>query len=201
MNAGNYETLLAEIQAKGYEHPDIVAKMNQMSEEEMDHYMMLELGNGNEEGARRIVDVFYDAYEYRFGDGYYPYIKPDNLSMDAHNVHVFQKDKHSWIQMTGPNIQGLDGEGGIRLLELLNGGTKENQMTAKLCLNRVKKTKDVVNVGANDLSPTEFACKVVDEMRSCGWAAQSDEILSYIGGGHKCTHIISRSGKVLYPKV
>jgi hypothetical protein len=113
---------------------------------------------------------------------------------------VFQKDKNNWIQLTGPTIQGLDGDGGVQLLEILNASkNEENQMIAKLCLNRVKKTTDVVNVSANDLLPTEFACKVVDEMRSCGWAAQADEILSYIGG-HNCTHIISRSGKVLYPK-
>jgi hypothetical protein len=201
MNAANYETLLAEIQAKGYEHPDIVAKMNQMSDEDIDTFIVFELGTGETDELRRIVDLYYDVYEYEVGDGYYPYDKDDKISRDARQVHVFQKDKNSWIQLTGPNIQGLDGDGGIKLLELLNGRTKENQMTAKLCLNRVKKTTDVVNVNANDLTPTEFACKVVDEMRSCGWAAQADEILSYTGGGHKCTHIISRSGKVLYPKV
>jgi len=198
MNAANYETLLAEIQTKGYEHPDIVAKMNQMSEEEMDHYIMFELGCSDTDEARRILDLYYDAYEYRFGDGYYPGDKQDGF--DSRQTHVFQKNKTSWIQLTGPTIQGLDGDNGVRLLEQLNASkNKESQMTAKLCLNRVKKTTDVVNVNANDLTPTEFACKVVDEMRSCGWAAQADEILSYIGG-HNCTHIISRSGKVLYPK-
>ena len=199
MNAGNYETLLAEIQAKGYEHPDIVAKMNQMSEEEMDHYMMFELGSSDTDEVRRILDLYYDAYEYRIGDGYYPCGKQSS-PCDAIQTHVFQKNKNNWIQLTGPTIQGLDGDGGIQLLEILNASkNEENQMIAKLCLNRVKKTTDVVNVSANDLLPTEFACKVVDEMRSCGWAAQADEILSYIGG-HNCTHIISRSGKVLYPK-
>ncbi len=63
MNAANYETLLAEIQAKGYEHPDIVAKMNQMSEEEIDHYMMFESGSSDTDEVRRILDLYYDAYE------------------------------------------------------------------------------------------------------------------------------------------
>lgn len=200
MNAANYETLLAEIQAKGNEHPDIVAKMNQMSDEEIDTFIVFELGTGETDEARRIVDLYYDVYEYEVGDGYYPGDKHDGF--DSRQTHVFQKNKNSWIQLTGPNIQGLDGHYGVRLLEQLNASkNEENQMTEKLCLNRVKKTTDVVNVSANDLLPTEFACKVVDEMRSCGWAAQADEILSYTGGGHKCTHIISRSGKVLYPKV
>jgi hypothetical protein len=101
--------------------------------------------------------------------------------------------------MTGPNIQGLDGDGGIKLLDLLNVSKEKNQMTAKLCLNRTNQTTDVVNVSANDLSPTVFACKIVDEMRSCGWAAQSDEILSYIGGD-TCSKIISMNRTVLYPK-
>lgn len=199
MNANDYETLLAEVQSKGYEHPDIVAKMNRMSEEEMDIYMMLELGCSDSDGERKILDLFYDAYEYKFGDGYYPGDKQED-SFDARQVHVFQKDKNSWVQLTGPNIQGLDGDYGVKLLKILNASNnKENQMTAKLCLNRIKKTTDVVRVNANDLTPAEFACKVVDEMRSCGWAAQSDEILSYIGG-HNCTHIISMNGTVLYPK-
>lgn len=199
MKASDYETLLVAIQASGYEDPDVVAKMNKMTDDEMDRYITLELGCSDSHGARRIVDVYYDAYEYKFGDGYFPYIKPDDLSMDAHHVHVFQMENNSWIQLTGPNIQGLDGDGGIRLLELLNA-IAENQMTAKLCLNRIKKTTDVVNVNANDLTSSEFACKVVDEMRSCGWGAQADEIISYIGG-NKCTRIMSMNGEVLYPKV
>lgn len=199
MNANDYQTLIAEVESKGYEHPDIVVKMNRMSDEEIDTYMVLELGCSDTDEARRIVDLYYDAYEYEIGDGYYPGDKRSS-PCDTRQVHVFQKDKNSWIQLTGPNIQGLDGDCGVKLLELLNASkNKENQMTAKLCLNRIKKTTDVVNVSANDLTPAEFACKVVDEMRSCGWAAQSDEILSYIGG-HNCTHIISMNGTVLYPK-
>jgi len=198
MNANDYQTLMAEVESKGYEHPDIVAKMNRMSNEEIDTYIVFELGCSDTDEARRIVDLYYDAYEYQIGDGYYPYDKEDKISRDDRKVHVFQKDKNRWIQLTGPIIQGLDGDGGVKLLERLNA-SKENQMTAKLCLNRIKKTTDVVGVNANDLTPTEFACKVVDEMRSCGWAAQSDEILSYVGG-HNCTHIISRDGTVLFPK-
>jgi hypothetical protein len=199
MNANDYQTLIDEVESKGYEHPDIVAKMNRMSEEEMDIYMMLELGCSDTDEARRILDLYYDSYEYRNGDGYYPGDKQED-GFNARQAHVFQKDKNSWIQLTGPVIQGLDGHYGVRLLEKLNASkNKENQMTAKLCLNRIKNTTDVVKVNANDLTPAEFACKVVDEMRSCAWAAQADEILSYIGE-HNCTHIISRDGTVLFPK-
>ena len=190
---------MAEVESKGYEHPDIVAKMNRMSDEEIDTFMVFELGCSDTDEARRIVDLFYQDWEYRNGDGYYPGDKQDD-GFDARQVHVFQKENDCWVQLTGPIIQGLDGHYGVRLLEQLNASkNKENQMTAKLCLNRIKKTTDVVGVNANDLTPTEFACKVVDEMRSCGWAAQADEILSYVGG-HNCTHIISRDGTVLFPK-
>ena len=199
MNANDYQTLIAEAESKGYEHPDIVAKMNRMSNEEINTFIVFELGCSETDEARRIVDLYYDAYEYEIGDGYYPGDKQED-GFNARQVHVFQKDKNSWIQLTGPIIQGLDGHYGVRLLEQLNASkNKKNQMTAKLCLNRIKKTTDVVGVNANDLTPAEFACKVVDEMRSCGCAAQADEILSYIGG-HNCTHIISRDGTVLFPK-
>ena len=198
MNAKDYQTLIAEVQSSGYEHPDIVAKMNRMSEEEMDIYMMLELGCSDSDGERKIVDLFYQDWEYRNGDGYYPGDKQED-GFDSRQAHVFQKEKDCWVQLTGPNIKGLDGDYGVKLLKILNVSKEKNQMTAKLCLNRIKQTTDVVRVNANDLSPTEFACKVVDEMRSCGWAAQSDEILSYIGGD-TCSKIISLNGTVLYPK-
>jgi hypothetical protein len=200
MNANDYQTLMAEVESKGYEHPDIVAKMNRMSNEEIDTFMVFELGCSDTDEARRIVDLFYQDWEYRNGDGYYPGDKQED-GFDSRQVHVFQKEKECWVQLTGPIIQGLDGHYGVRLLEKLNASkNKEKQMTAKLCLNRIKKTTDVVGVNANDLTPAEFACKVVDEMRSCGWAAQSDEILSYVGGHNCCTHIISRDGTVLFPK-
>ena len=172
---------MAEVESKGYEHPDIVAKMNRMSDEEIDTFMVFELGCSDTDEARRIVDLFYQDWEYRNGDGYYPGDKQED-GFDSRQVHVFQKEKECWVQLTGPIIQGLDGHYGVRLLEQLNASkNKEKQMTA------------------NDLTPAEFACKVVDEMRSCGWAAQADEILSYVGG-HNCTHIISRDGTVLFPK-
>ncbi len=183
MNANDYQTLISEVESKGYEHPDIVEKMNRMSEEEMDIYMMLELGCIDSDGERKIVDLFYQDWEYRKGDGYYPGTKPDK-GFDARQAHVFQKEKDCWRQLTGPNIQGLDGDYGVQLLELLNAS---------------KETTDVVGANANDLSPTEFARKGVEEMRSCALAAQADEILSYIGG-YNCTHIISRDGTVLFPK-
>jgi hypothetical protein len=68
-----------------------------------------------------------------------------------------------------------------------------------MCLNRIKREKDVVRAYPIDLSQTEFGCKVVDEMINCAWKAQAEEILSDVGG-YNCKQIISRDGKVLYPK-
>ena len=91
MNANDYKTLMAEVKTNGYEHPDIVAKMDRMSEEEMDIYMMLELGCSDTDEARRIVDLFYDSYEYKFCDGYYPGDKQEDC-FDARRAGAGEVD-------------------------------------------------------------------------------------------------------------
>lgn len=197
MLASAYVQLLKEMREKGYDHPDINTKLKLMAPNEVKLFCIYANGdiryNG---GERQIVDVFYQAYEKYYGDGYF--LSEDCKDCDAVETHVFQKYNDAWYQISGDCIDGLDGDNGIKLLDRLNE-TKELQITAKLCLNRIKREKDFVRSHPNDLSQTEFVCKVVDEMINCAWKAQAEEILSYVGG-YNCKQIISRDGKVLYPK-
>jgi len=197
MLASAYVQLLKEMREKGYDHPDINTKLKLMAPNEVKLFCIYANGdiryNG---GERQIVDVFYQAFEKFYGDGYF--LSEDCKDCDAVESHVFQKYNDAWYQISGDCIDGLDGDNGIKLLDRLNE-TKELQITAKLCLNRIKREKDFVRSHPNDLSQTEFVCKVVDEMINCAWKAQAEEILSYVGG-YNCKQIISRDGKVLYPK-
>ena len=193
-----YVQLLNDMRKKGYDHPDINAKYQTMTTRERELFYIYETGdlqyNG---GERQVVDLYYEAFEKYYGDGYF--LSSDNCKdFDAFETHVFQKHNDAWCQISGDCIDGLDGDNGIKLLDKLNE-TKELQITAKLCLNRIKRETDVVRAYPNDLSQPEFVCKVVDEMINCAWKAQAEEILSYVGG-YKCKKIISRDGKVLYPK-
>jgi len=195
MNVSDYEQLFCEIQEKGPDHDDIVTKMNRMSETEINIFIVYEL-LCNENG--KLVDLWNDAYEERFGDGNYPGTDQDT-PLDARRTYVFQQIENCWYQLSMPNIDGLDGDYGEKLLDILNQ-TTDLQITAKLCLNRIKNTTDVVKANPNDLTQPEFVCKVVDQMINCGWGAQAEEILSYVGKCN-CDTIISLHGKVLFPKV
>lgn len=197
MLASAYVQLLKEMRQKGYDHPDINSKLKFMTPNEIKLFCIYTNGDTRYYGKeRQIVDVFYQAYEKYYGDGYF--LLEDCKDCDAVESHVFQKYNDAWYQISGDCIDGLDGDNGIKLLDRLNE-TKELQITAKLCLNRIKREKDFVRSHPNDLSQTEFVCKVVDEMINCAWKAQAEEILSYVGG-YNCKKIISRDGKVLYPK-
>ena len=198
MLAVAYVQLLKDIRKKGYDHPDINSKLNSMTLDEIKLFCIYETGdityNG---GERQIVDTYYQAYEKYYGDGYF--LSSENCKdCDAFESHVFQKHNDAWYQISGDCIDGLDGDNGIKLLDRLNE-TKELQITAKLCLNRIKREKDVVRTDPYELTKPEFVCKVVDEMINCAWKAQAEEILSYVGG-YNCKKIINRDGKVLYPK-
>ena len=195
MKVSDYEHLFREIQEKGGHHHDIVNKMNRMSETEINIFIVYELlCNENV----KLVDLWNDAYEERFGDGNYPGTTQEGI-LDARRTYVFQQIDNCWHQLSRPNIDGLDGDSGDKLLEILNQ-TNDLQITAKLCLNRIKNTTDVVKANPNDLTQPEFVCKVVDQMINCGWGAQAEEILSYVGGNCNCDTIISLDGKVLFPK-
>ena len=198
MIAVDYVRLLNEMRLKGYEHPDVKPKVDSMNMSEGYIFCIYDNGHNIYNGERQIVDLYYDAYEKNFGDGYFCSSEHES-HCDSVKTHVFQIHNDMWIQISGDCIDGLDGDNGINLLDKLNG-TKELQIIAKLCLNRIKSEKDVVRAKPNDLSKPEFVCKVVDEMINCAWKAQAEEILSYVGGKYNCKGIINRYGKCVYQK-
>ena len=96
MNADDYKKLLADNNEKGFEHPDIVAKMNSMTDKEIDTFFIYELGlPGANKGKRQIIDVGLATHVFFVQDGY-------------------------WVQLSDDNIHSLDGDSGKKLLDSLN---------------------------------------------------------------------------------
>lgn len=64
------------------------------------------------------VKMWYDSYEAKFGDGFYPQMKGpgDEVILEF----ILTKDKTTWHQSTGEGITGLDGNCGDELLAHLN---------------------------------------------------------------------------------
>jgi hypothetical protein len=157
------------------------------------------------------IELHYDEYEYMHGDGFYPYLKREN-EIDACTKVGFILEDNRWIQTTGPYIYGLDGNYGEDILEHLNHNfyrplaSKELQTTTKLCVSSMKKngmTDKVLSKSLNELSQSEFAYRVLDEMMSCAWEPQAEYIVSLIGTGDKLSApsiILNRGLEQLYPK-
>jgi hypothetical protein len=66
--------------------------------------------------------AYYDAYEFRYGDGFYPTFDLQGEPYDAQSEisFVYNATLRGWVQVSGYYIQGLDGNFGARLLERLN---------------------------------------------------------------------------------
>lgn len=65
--------------------------------------------------------LFYDTYECEFGDGFYPVINQDDLSYKRIEIKfLFNPTNNCWIQMNQQDISGLDGDNGIKLLNIMN---------------------------------------------------------------------------------
>lgn len=196
MLASSYIQLLDQICKMGYDHPDINAKIKSMTPKQAKIFYIYQTGDKRYNGGKiQIVDLYYSTFEKYYGDGNFITINKYE-HCDSIETYVFQMFNNMWHQISGDCIDGLDDD--KILLDKLNE-TKELQITAKLCLNRIKRENDVVRTEPNDLTRPEFVCKVVDEMINCAWKAQAEEILSYVGG-YRCEGIIGRDGKVLYPK-
>jgi hypothetical protein len=96
MKAHDYKVLLAENNEKGFMHPDIVAKMDSMTPEEIDIFCVYELGvPGANKGNRQIVDVGLATHVFVVRDGY-------------------------WVQLSYDSINSLDEDSGKKLLNSLN---------------------------------------------------------------------------------
>ena len=89
-----------------------------------------------------MVKMYYDDYERRWGDGFYPQIVQGSLlnSTDVPFVQTIimmplqQKSAIAWIQINNGCIEGLDGNCGQELLQYLNQFADSNlQSTAIFC--------------------------------------------------------------------
>jgi len=80
--------------------------------------------------------LFYDTYEYEFGDGFYPTIEKDVLTNKQISINfLYDKTKNQWIQINEIVISGLDGDNGINLLNLMN---KKNNVNCVAIYNSCK---------------------------------------------------------------
>ena len=123
MKASDYKTLLGDNIAKGFEHPDIVVKMNSMTDQEIDMFCVYE--GYMEDVDRQIVDMWFIVREKFRGGGYYP--SPLNKAgFDGMETHIFEKDGTAWNQITGDSIDGVYGDYGKQLLHILNDNYKYN---------------------------------------------------------------------------
>jgi hypothetical protein len=69
------------------------------------------------------IEMYHDAYETRFGDGFYPSVKQEENFSPI--IVAFKNSSRIWIQTitdnsTHNNINGLDGDNFNELLEKLN---------------------------------------------------------------------------------
>lgn len=82
------------------------------------------------------IRMYYDAYEYDFGDGFFPYFSPITLVSGKTDISfelTLIDNELVWTQKTEESIQGLDGNIGNELLNKLNA---ELNVNAKKILNK-----------------------------------------------------------------
>ena len=76
------------------------------------------------------VIMYYDEYERKYGDGFYPQIDNFTETMDSWTKITFNKiifhNKKVWFQMNDGCINGLDGDCGTKLLYYLNMHSNSN---------------------------------------------------------------------------
>ena len=70
------------------------------------------------------IVMYYDEYERKFGDGFYPSPEPMGEEYSGVVSILFKLDEsdQSWSQVSGQPFDGLDGDYGIKLLNILNDG-------------------------------------------------------------------------------
>jgi hypothetical protein len=78
--------------------------------------------------------MYYDSYEYEFGDGFYPQINKDDL--DSELTINFVLNENVWTQTNSSTIVGLDGCCGEQLLQLLNTKCSNSVSSGQIIKNR-----------------------------------------------------------------
>lgn len=186
-----------------------------------------------------IAPMWCDLYEVTDADGYFPLTYKENNHMEQtcetfyfcegcvwkqQNIRVLRNIDATHFQEQGlqhfHSIKGLDGNEGEKLLTILNEQSKRiqlenlaihNQLTVKLCINRLKNQGVYESVILktpliNDLEKPMFVFMVLEMMHMCGMKLLADEVVSYIGvtahdNVFKGTKIVNYYNKQLYPKV
>jgi len=64
--------------------------------------------------------MYYDKYEYDFGDGFYPQLTPSEKNHVTLIYFQFIKERNVWKQIGDVSITGLDPPYGEELLKSLN---------------------------------------------------------------------------------
>ena len=185
------------------------------------------------------LPMWCDLHEVVDGDGYFPLTYKENNHMEQTLETFYFCEGGDWKQLNinsscnvytkgipGQGLQhfhsikGLDGTEGEKMLTILNEQSKQiqlenlvirNQLTVKLCINRLKKQGIYESVILktpliNDLEKPMFVFMVLEMMHMCGMKLLADEVVSYIGvtsndNVFKGNKIVNYYNKQLYPKV
>ena len=67
----------------------------------------------------KFITLYYDSYEAKFGDGFYPQTQPDRSCSDEIEIG-FELVHGTWTQVTGPRIHGYDGNEYTKVMRILN---------------------------------------------------------------------------------
>jgi hypothetical protein len=68
---------------------------------------------------RKVIELYFDSYEAKFGDGFYPLTRKD-ASCDSTIQIEFELYDGELTQLTGPPIKGYDGNTYNEIITLLN---------------------------------------------------------------------------------
>lgn len=67
--------------------------------------------------------MYYDSYEYEFGDGFYPVVDEEGPCAKPATI-TFASEINDLRQIGGNSIRGLDGNNGYKLLTNINAKNK-----------------------------------------------------------------------------
>ena len=94
------------------------------------------------------IPVYFDDYEKKYGDGFYPQLERNDLALthtttiNFRTMIIRENDEangrlmNTWIQTSNNPIKGLDGDCGVKLLQLLNKEVDELQSAEAIFNNK-----------------------------------------------------------------
>lgn len=76
--------------------------------------------------------LYYDKYEYEFGNGFYPVIEKNNSCSEEIVISfLYNKFYNSWVQIDEPLIYGFHDDNGFNLLNIMNEKYNVNCISIK----------------------------------------------------------------------